>query len=170
MTLDHRATIADEPRRCSLRAVALYRRAAEMAERALVIDPAAGFALTDVATPETVVGELRNPSLGIAVVAGSLTAAVCALSRIPEGRDPVELSRIPLPDAPGVTGRHMVLALALLTSSVRLDLTEHERGDLVTVMTSWGDDFEAFIDRSSLALCILAAAAALLTAGAADRQ
>ena len=58
----------------------------------------------------------------------------------------------------------------LLTSSVRLDLTEHERGDLVTVMTSWGDDFEAFIDRSSLALCILAAAAALLTAGAADRQ
>ena len=169
MTLNHSAMIADEPHRCSSRAVALYHRAAEVAERALVIDPAAGFALTDVAPPETVLAELRNPSLGIAVVAGSLTAAVCALSRWtePSGDGAAwALSRVPLPPAPGVTDRHMVLALALLTSSVRLGLTEHERGDLVTVMTSWGDDFEAFIDRSSLALCILAAAAALLAAGA----
>lgn len=148
---------------CGPRAVELYHRAAEVAERALVIDPSAGFALTDVLPLETIVADLRDPAVGIAVVAGTLAASVLAVSAVEAAADVGRVDAIPLPDAPGVTERHMLLARALLANSIRLGLTAKEQGDVVTVMTTRRGDFDAFIERSSVALCILAAAAALLT-------
>lgn len=166
---DEESAGSEAPHTCAPRAVDLYHRAAAVAERALVIDPSAGFALTDILPLDTIVVDLRDPALGIAVVAGTLAAAVGAVSTADAvsaltgpGREG-ETLRISLPDAPGVTERHMLLARALLVNSIRLNLSAQERGDLVTVMTTWRGDFDAFIERSSVALCILAAAAALMT-------
>lgn len=85
---------------------ALYEKAAEMAERAVGVDPGTGYALTDLADDEdALVSLFSSPTTSMIAIQGTLHGCVLALRSVPSHRSGSVKSQVIPPYQPGCRSR-----------------------------------------------------------------
>ncbi|HXG71254.1 hypothetical protein [Plantibacter sp. RU18] len=108
---------------------ALYEKAAEAAERALVVDAGQGYGLEDIADEDTLVAAFSSSLVAPLLVEGTLTGCLAAFTHTPNAVIP------PLgPNAVGpnaVNHDDMSHAHALLSASVGKQLDDSQRSGLI---------------------------------------
>lgn len=137
---------------------AIYERAAEVAERALVVDPDSGFAFGDIIPSEDdLASAFHNPLAAQMIVEGILTGCVVAISQLALG--PAVLAEIsgrpPAPEEVIVEPEQFDVALSWLKTSIAGTLDDTARSELVTPVV-WGEQDLTRRSAFGLALILLA--------------
>ena len=110
-----------------LDAGALYEKAAEVAERALGVDPEAGYALTDIDDEATLLAALSTPFVGQLLVEGTLTGCIAALAHTPTVAGTAPNVTVAAPQGTAVTTDDMRHAQAILATSISGQLDDSGR-------------------------------------------
>lgn len=146
----------------------LYEKAAEVAERALAVDPGTGYALTDLADEDTLVTLFSSPTTSMIVIQGTLQGCLAALRSVPKSSEWLRaiVGHPPVPPGLHIEPAEFDSAIEWLTRGATLGLDDAGLDQRVAEKTaSWHDDLDLATRATGQVLALVTVADVVCTMG-----